>query len=103
VLSGSWTFRGHLVAAGLAGEVRLADQFPQRAGDLPGPDRTRVDLGGGVKISQEMRGTQLVDQPGERGRVVVLVAVVHLIGERYTQRLKAGAAELARAIHQTDG
>ena len=37
--------------AGLAGEVRVVDQLAQRPGDLAGPDRVGVDLGGVVKIA----------------------------------------------------
>jgi hypothetical protein len=64
-----------LVEPGVAGQVGLVDQLAQRPGDLRGPDGVWVDLGGVVKIAQKMRTTELVDQPGELARVVVLVAV----------------------------
>jgi hypothetical protein len=53
------------VETGVAGEVGVVDQFAQRPGDLGRPERVGVDLGGVVKITQQVRGTQLVDQPGE--------------------------------------
>ena len=53
------------------------DQLAQRPGDLARPDRVGVDLGGVVKIAQQVLAAELVDQPGELGAVVVLVAVVH--------------------------
>jgi hypothetical protein len=42
---------GDPVAVGVAGEVGLADQLAQRAGDLDRPDGLGVDLGGIVKIT----------------------------------------------------
>jgi len=43
----------------VAGEVGLVDQAAQRLGDLGRPVRVGVDLGGTIKITQEMLTTQL--------------------------------------------
>ena len=40
--------------AARAGEVGVVDQFAQRPGDLRGPDRVGIDLGGIVKITQQV-------------------------------------------------
>ena len=47
--------------AGFAGEVGLVDQPTQRIGDLDGPHRIGIDLGGVGKITQQMLAAQLVD------------------------------------------
>ena len=39
------------MSAAIAGEVGLVDQLTQRVGDLGGPHRVGVDLGGVVKIT----------------------------------------------------
>ena len=74
----------HLVGdrggAVVTGEVGLVDQPAQGVGDLGGPDRVGIDLGRIVKITKQVLGAELVDQPGERGGVVVLVAVVNRPG-----------------------
>ena len=45
------------VETGRPGEVGVVDQFAQRPRDLGRPDRVGVDLGGVVKITQQVRGT----------------------------------------------
>jgi len=65
------------VVAGVAGGVRGVDQVAQCFGYLDGPVRGRVALGRVGQVSQDVRGTQLVDQVAEHRRVVVLVPVVH--------------------------
>ena len=43
-----------------AGGVRGVDEGAQLVGDLAGPDRVRVRLGGVLKVAQQVLGAQLV-------------------------------------------
>jgi hypothetical protein len=45
---------------GVAGEVALVDQAPQRVGDLGGPVLVGVDLGGVVELPSQVLGAELV-------------------------------------------
>ena len=49
---------GHLAGDGgqalVPGYVGGVDQAPQRPGDLAGPDRVRVGLGGVLKVTQQV-------------------------------------------------
>ena len=60
------------VPAGLAGEVGFVDQAAQRVGDLRGPGRVGIDLGGIIKITTQVSAAQLVGQRAQFGGVVVL-------------------------------
>ena len=70
---------GHLARDGgqalVPGHVGGVDQAAQRPGDLAGPDRVRVGLGGVLKVTQQVLAAQLVADAVEG--VVVLIPVVH--------------------------
>jgi hypothetical protein len=82
----------------VAGEVRGADQGAQRVGDLAGPDRAWVGLGGVFEVPEQVSCAQLVDDAGEL--VVVLVPVMDhhtgQVGEH--ERLEGGQRPVAQEI-----
>ena len=65
---------GHGGQVLVAGGVRGVDEAAQRVGDLDGPVRAGVGLGGVGEVAKEMGCAELVDQPGEG--VVVLIPVM---------------------------